>query len=565
MRIFALLILLFMHLLAFSKDDIIDEILFSRDNKIYINVNEFDEDKYLNKFFLKIKINKEVLKKETFYLRILHNFNGLKSINVDSKKEDNQALITLDSKTPEDIILEFRDGCNLSLDLTLHTESEFENLERNEYLFYGFSYGIIFCAFLYNFVLFLYNRSRTFLYYSCFQISLLLMLLLSTMTPDILKPLFIYFPLDNILGQISLIFAILFNKSFLDLKTTIPKFDKFLSFLVYAYIIDIFILIFSKVSFIEEYIPISSLLFLLLLSSFLVYKQGYKIAIFYILAWGVIFISVLVVEFGLFNYPDIYALHFGLPLESLILSFTLGYKMREFEKQKIIHEKMLIHQSKLASMGEMINNIAHQYRQPLTHLGYILMNIKSAHEHNDLDDKYLKSKIDTANKQLQFMSDTIDNFRDFYKPNKIKEKFYIYIAVANAIDILNPLFNEKNIQISMDIDTSIKINGYENEYSQVVLNLLSNAKDSLLFSKVLNPQIKVELKVEKNVTKLYIEDNGIGVSNKIKEKIFEPYFSTKSKSSGIGLYMSNIIIREHFKGELYLDKSTNGASFIIEV
>ena len=122
---------------------------------------------------------------------------------------------------------------------------------------------------------------------------------------------------------------------------------------------------------------------------------------------------------------NIYIIHIGAPLESLIFSFALGYMLKILVKEKNEKEKLLIHKSKLASMGEMINNIAHQWRQPLTHLGFINMNLQLAFEDNPINKKYLNEKIEESNSQLDFMSKTIDNFMDFYKLNKEKELFYI--------------------------------------------------------------------------------------------------------------------------------------------
>jgi signal transduction histidine kinase len=212
-------------------------------------------------------------------------------------------------------------------------------------------------------------------------------------------------------------------------------------------------------------------------------------------------------------------------------------------------------------MGEMINNIAHQYRQPLTHLGYILMNIKSAFEHGELDKEYLNKKINQGNSQLLFLSKTIDSFRDFYKPNYEKEKFFLSNSIQEAISIIKPILQENKIELKVDLDDEVEVLGFENEYSQVVLNLLSNAKDALIENEIKNPIIEIFM-IKKD---LYIKDNAKGVPTELEEKIFQPYFSTKDKSSGIGLYMSSLIIQEHFNGKLSLENSLDGATFIIKL
>ena len=234
-------------------------------------------------------------------------------------------------------------------------------------------------------------------------------------------------------------------------------------------------------------------------------------------------------------------------------------------KEKNEKEKLLIHQSKLASMGEMINNIAHQWRQPLTHLGFINMNLQLAYEDEPLNKKYLKEKIEESNSQLDFMSKTIDNFRDFYKPNKQKELFYISDAVKKALEIMEPIFESYKIKFEFNLIKDKQINAYENEYSQVILNLLTNAKDVLISRQIQNPQITIIIDEKNDLSITSILDNAGGIENKYINQIFDPYFTTKQKGSGIGLYMSKMIIESHFKGKIKVFNEKNGAIFIIEV
>lgn len=566
---YLLLILIFINTLIAStnentKVDVISNVYASLDGKNYIDINKVKFSDNLKKFDLKIVLNQKALTSEKYFLRITHNYQNIKDINVDAFRDDNELIIELKKNMPKDIIVNIDSTgkkSSLYLNMELYNEEEFKNILDSEKLLFGLAYGIIFCAFLYNFVLFLFNKEKSFLFYSLLQFSLLFFLLSNTMTLDIFKPLYEYIPLADILGQLALIFAVLFNRSFLDSQKYIPKLDKVLLGFLVLLILDTFVILFTDNSLMDEYLPSSLLLGVLVLSSFMVYRQGYKIAIFYILGWSIIFISVFLIEYDFLDFPDTYALHFGIPLESLILSFSLGYKMKQLEKKRLLHEQILIHQNKLASMGEMINNIAHQYRQPLTHLGYILMNINSAHEHGELDEKYLSKKMAQANNQLEFMSHTIDNFRDFYKPKKEKELFVINDAILSAQAIIKPILDENKISLDINIDEEKQILGFENEYSQVILNLLTNAKDELINKEIENACIKITM----NKNKILVSDNAKGVKKELEEKIFEPYFTTKDKSSGIGLYMSSMIIQEHFNGKLYLKNSETGACFIVEV
>ena len=150
-------------LFANTNIEIIEDIQISLDGKMYQAFDKFDEKNLETKFFMKIVLNKKALEKEQFYLRVLHGFDALKSVNTTAKKEDNATLIILDKNSPKELTLFFESKfSDLVLDILLHEKEGFYDLEKKEFLFYGLSYGIIFCAFLYNFVLFLYNHSKTF-------------------------------------------------------------------------------------------------------------------------------------------------------------------------------------------------------------------------------------------------------------------------------------------------------------------------------------------------------------------------------------------------------------------
>jgi signal transduction histidine kinase len=293
--------------------------------------------------------------------------------------------------------------------------------------------------------------------------------------------------------------------------------------------------------------------------------KKHKIALYYVFAWMILFVALFIAEQELISLDEMYILHIAFPLESLVLSFALGYKLKQNLDEKEDNDKILVQQSKLASMGEMINNIAHQWRQPLTHLSFINMNLSLAQEDNDLSKEYLTAKLNESNDQIEFMSETIDNFRDFYKPRKIRDNFLISSATQKAIDIINPSLEFHHISIVFNIENDKEIKSFENEYSQVILNLLTNAKDVLVAKRIKNPTITIDIKIENKKSVLYLYDNGSGIKEEFLDKVFEPYFSTKVKSSGIGLYMSKIIIESHFKGLISVSNTQNGACFRIEV
>ncbi|MFA9372812.1 MAG: cache domain-containing protein, partial [Poseidonibacter sp.] len=233
--------------------------------------------------------------------------------------------------------------------------------------------------------------------------------------------------------------------------------------------------------------------------------------------------------------------------------------------EKAKQEKILIQKSKMASMGEMIANIAHQWRQPLSQISGLFFDIESAYAYKELNKKYLDERVDEANDLLEYMSKTIDDFRNFFNPNTKKEDFLIKDAVLNASKIVKSMLEINNIKLIIDIENDSKINGYKNEYSQAIMNIITNAKDILLERNIENPCIKIYLEQNEKVT-LCIEDNANGVDEEIIEKIFDPYFTTKFEyGTGIGLYMTKLIIEEKMNGSIKVINVNQGAKFSIEI
>lgn len=248
-----------------------------------------------------------------------------------------------------------------------------------------------------------------------------------------------------------------------------------------------------------------------------------------------------------------------------VLNQSLEEKVKEEIEKNREKEQLLVQKSKFIALGEMISNIAHQWRQPLSELSSILMFIKFKYSINALDDYTMETKSKEADKVLEYMSHTIDDFRNFFMPKKEKEEFYLLKAVEIVMNIISSTLANYNIKISITIDENIKITTYLNEYKQVLLNIINNAKDVLIEKDIKNPLIKIHTFEDDNYIVLYIEDNGGGILVEPKGKIFEPYFTTKEDShgTGIGLYMSKIIVEKNMKGRLRVKNIKNGAQFAI--
>jgi signal transduction histidine kinase len=236
-------------------------------------------------------------------------------------------------------------------------------------------------------------------------------------------------------------------------------------------------------------------------------------------------------------------------------------------KERTKQEQLLIQQSKLASMGNMIGNIAHQWRQPLSEINAILMNMQVKKEHDDLNDSEFEENIEECNVILSHMSNTISDFQNFFKPSKRKSVFSLQEECEKASFIIESSLKYNNIAFEIDIENDCDVFGYPREFSQAVLNILSNAKDILVDRKIKNPYIRLILKKGSTYALVKIEDNAGGINKEIIDRIFEPYFTTKhaTQGTGIGLYMSKIIIEDNMHGFIDVKNGKFGAIFTIKL
>ncbi len=237
----------------------------------------------------------------------------------------------------------------------------------------------------------------------------------------------------------------------------------------------------------------------------------------------------------------------------------------KFKEKSLMQEKMLEIQSRQAEMGEMIDSIAHQWKQPLNIISGYNINLEMDIELNDLNIKNIKDCIKSTQTQIKFMSQTIDDFRNFFKPNKINQNFDVKKSIEDTKKLIFSQLKKLNINILIEGE-SFKINKIKNEFQQVILNILNNAKDALVLKqkedKNFTPKIEINVDDDKKIVE--IRDNAGGIPKHLIDKIFEPYFSTKidKGGTGIGLYISKTII-ENMGYVLKVENSNDGAIFTI--
>ena len=235
------------------------------------------------------------------------------------------------------------------------------------------------------------------------------------------------------------------------------------------------------------------------------------------------------------------------------VNFQLEKRIKKEVDENLKKDRLLSQQQKMISMGQMVENIAHQWRQPLSLITTSVSGLKIKKMLGDLDDEFFNKTLDSVMNTSQYLSSTIDDFRYFFKPQKEKEDFYLENCCNRTIDLLAANFLEKNIKVICRID-DVKVNGYETELIQVLINLLNNSKDALESSESSENDkfifIDILRKNDKAIIK--IKDNAGGIDDEILDKVFEPYFTTKhqAQGTGIGLYMCQEIITKHMNGHI---------------
>jgi len=268
-------------------------------------------------------------------------------------------------------------------------------------------------------------------------------------------------------------------------------------------------------------------------------------------------------KFQFLNKINLYIDLFSKNKKLQILNENLKVEL-EKNKQK---DKLILAQSRNATMGEMVSMIAHQWRQPLTTISMTVNNIALDIELEEINIDTLKVHTNRISQQTQELSNTIEDFLYFFKPNKKLEEVNVEDVYYDALNICRNFVEKNNIKINTHFDETKDIYSFSRDLMQIIINILKNAQDALLGNKILNKVIDVSLFEKEKYVHLEITDNAGGIPDNIITEIFNPYFSTKGEknSSGLGLYMSKNIIEKHLNGFLDVKNKNDGACFIIKL
>ncbi|RLA69000.1 MAG: hypothetical protein DRG24_09215 [Epsilonproteobacteria bacterium] len=501
-----------------------------------------------------------------------------------------------DSSKIEDYYLLIKTEGSLQVPLQVKQLSHAYNTEQLSMLIYGLYYGILFILLIYNFVLYVMLRDVTFMNYLLFLSSYMIwQLSFDGIGLEWLWPNTPWMANDglSLFIFLSSAMAFRFSRHFLMLK----KYNKLLYKLsIYAEVASYIGVILALL--LSFTLSIKLAAFWVTVVPIVLIYMGYKVwplyqpARFYLIGWGFFLLATVLVGLDKQGLIPSYAFivhqqQIGSVLEMLFLSLALADRiglmkrdhLKELKRSMTIlqkkidkkveearqKDKILIQQSRQAAMGEMIENIAHQWRQPLNQLSLIQNNIFIEYAFGKLDEKSMAGYQDQSEKLMHYMTETIDDFRNFFEPDREKTHFDICHAIHKTEELVASTLKQHVIDVKFSCSEKLLAYGHENEFSQVILNIFNNAKDILVERKVQHPHIFI--RINRNMNDLVIEicDNGKGVDGTIVDKIFDPYFTTKFKSqgTGIGLYMSKMIIENSMEGSLRVRNEDEGACFII--
>jgi signal transduction histidine kinase len=366
----------------------------------------------------------------------------------------------------------------------------------------------------------------------------------------------------------------LFSIYFLGLKQKFPHLANII--LKFGILLLILTPMYYYIDFI--YIKILYMIVLFILSIFVfyagyrVYLKGYEIGLYFMISTGIgsIFISFfMLLYFPNFLPTNIWSLTLvnqALIWDVITLSLALAYYIKLLQEENTKNERLAMIKSKEITIGELNGNIAHQWRTPLAELGAIQANIEARLQYSTISREELLEQIQLGKNVIQYLSQTIETFQSFFQSRATNEIFSINDEIKRTIAFIGESLKNNGIElefIEKVEDTVIK--GNSNEFSQIILNIILNAKDTLVGQEQEKKNIKVELYQNNSVYKIIISDNGGGIKMKPIESIFDCYTTNKDNGNGIGLFIVKMIVKEKFGGKINVHNNKFGAVFEIDL
>lgn len=513
----------------------------------------------------------------------VQKFGQLQKFNTNIKSLNNAAfMIHLDKKENKTIYLRLSSSFAMKTFINNFSMEEYEsNLIFYKRIF-DFIYGILISMVLYNFFIWLSIREKSYFYYVLFHFIFILGIISWTgfgfeyiwpNTPEVNH--YTY----GVLGNLLYAFNILFLMYYLNVNKYLPSTVKYLKGLVYVALFFSITSIFKSYVSLYEAFSIFSSLFSLFITIYLLIVFKQKTAQYFLISRLFLFsgnILLVLSEFGViegsFFIDNSYI--WGAAVEVILMSFALSYKYKllEYEKElekakRIETEEMLFNKQKLSALGEMLNNLVHQWRQPLSQINSIVYSIDSDYSGKKLTPVKLEENLNNIESITNYLSHTLDDFRNFSLDKNQSKSFKIESLLNEVVSIIKFTFNTNKINIKTEFknnDIEIKLN--KNELTQVLVILLINAKDAIIHNQINSGEVFISVSDNKYL-EIEISNNGGSIPLNVRKKIFEPYFTTKNsdEGTGLGLYIAKLIIEDKFKGTLTYSCLNDWSKFKIKI
>lgn len=498
---------------------------------------------------------------------------------------------------PVTLYLRVTTNGSMQVPMVLQTSEDIIESYQIPLLLTGLYYGVFIIIFLYNLILYFYTREKNYVYYLLFISSFIGW----QMTLDGLgiQYFWTHWPwviehMAPLWMSLATFFAILFSRSFLRTKENAGRLDTLLLILLLlsgVLMTGTLFIAYDLIVTINAVMGVvaASTLFV---TGIVTFRREYRPARFYIAGWSAFLVGTVVFalnKFDLFGgfYLFNHAQQVGSAIEMILLSWALADrvkllqdeyveklsglnlmlqgKVREGLESAREKDRMMLKQSKLAALGEMIEQIAHQWRQPLNTLALISQDLYFKVQLGQFKAEDFEKAHEQINNNLQYMSKTIDDFRNLHMSDKEAEDFSLEELVNSVVSLNEASLKFSNIKCTIFTSGEHYIKTAKNELIQILMNLIKNARDAITVHQIQEGRIIVGVEEDDDKVMLFIEDNGGGIPSEIAESIFDPYYTTKSKDegSGIGLYMSKSIIEETMHGTLTVVNGSMGARFVI--
>lgn len=511
---------------------------------------------YLIEYYL-IKNNKIVK-----YLK-----DGVISKNHHRAFNANHMLFTLEMQahSEAEVYFKIRNYNKVNINFLLVTQDYLLDFYQTYNLLEGIFFGGMILMMLYNLFLYIIFRIRSYIYYVAYAFGLTVYFigLFGFSERYFASSTYIFY----ISSGVFFTFLTLFVQSILNLKKKLPQINKLLnlyiayfllSTIINSYMLEIELFVYAQILFNLFFIVLFTFSLIIIGSTYyLAYFKQDKIAKFYSIIWSLLAAMGILLPLQYLNIiqlaiPADYIFQFLTLIEILFFSFLLAHNINLIEAEKQEQKHILIQQNKLASMGEVISMIAHQWRQPLSEVNGIILNMDIDYRKEKLSTHKFNHYLDNLESITAYMSDTINNFLDYFKHNQEKETFKLSQLIEGTINLASSS-NKKDVNITYVKHPEISLNAYRSQLIQALLIVINNAIDACTIQ---NSPKKSKILISVTMTNRYIvitiEDNGGGIPVEIIDKIYDPYFTTKhqSKGTGLGLYILKMIIEQNMQGKI---------------